>query len=294
MGQRWAVLIACAACGRIGFDPRSGGSGDGGAGGDSDGQTMADAAVCVNAGPWAMPQLAGINTTFNDWGPALSGDTLRLIFQTNRTGNDELFEATRVSTTASFSNALKIMELDTSGAERGPTVTADGLTIYYNSDFSGTMLVYRAFRPTTGDVFGAAQAVTITGAPPTPLGPALGPTDELFYTDSADSSVHVATGSGTSFTEVRKLTELGNATYPSLSPDGLTIYFTRLTPSPVIYAATRPTIGGTFGTATPVPNIDLGSGTEDPELGKDDHTLVFAAANGANMADLYVTTRTCQ
>lgn len=292
-GPRWMALIACAGCGRFGFSSRGADAAGSGDGPVMTADAPADAAPCASPGPWTTPQLVGINTSFNDWSPALSGDTLRLVFQSNRTGNNALFEATRSATTTQFTNALRIAELDTTGSERAPTLSADALTVYYTSDITGADLVYRADRPSLGAQFAAPQIVTVTGAG-TQLGPALGPTDELFYSDTGEATIYVATGAGTSFTQVRALTELGNAAYPTLSRDGLAIYFTaNSATSPAIFVATRPAIGATFGTPVAVPNIATGNFEEDPELGKDDRTLVFGAGTASNMADIFIATRTC-
>jgi Tol biopolymer transport system component len=291
-GWSWsAAVLAVASCGRVGFSATGDGAGSGG----SDGTVPADAAPCATPGPWMTPTRLAVNTASNDWSPALSGDTLRLVFQSDRGGDNDLYEATRATTADAFGSVVPLTALNGSSSERAPTLTTDGLTIYFDSDRSGTHELYRATRTSVTSAFAAPQMVPVAGATEV-VGPEVSAAgDELFYNDAAEVTIYRATIVGTTITLVGAVSGLGNASYPSLSRDGLTMYFTSNSSSaPLIYATTRLSIGAAFGAPVPVANLTTGMAQEDPELGKDARTLVFAADDtDGTMANIYLTTRVC-
>lgn len=58
-----------------------------------------------------------------------------------------------------FENASPVAELDTEDIEDNPTLTADGLQLYFTSDRGGDMDVYVATRARVGDLFGEPEIV---------------------------------------------------------------------------------------------------------------------------------------
>jgi len=85
------------------------------------------------------------------------------------------------------------------------------------------------------------------------------------------------------------------AGYPSLSRDGLTIYYEAATPTLDLYSATRASLADPFGSATALPFNQSNQTDQDAGLSADERELFFASvrpgSSGGN--DLYVVTRAC-
>ncbi len=162
----------------------------------------------------------------------LSSDELTIIF--DGAYNYDLYMATRTSIGDDFSNITRL-ERDssnqvinnvnlsgTSNREMSPSLSQDGLTLYFTSNRNGgTYHIYRTTRASTSDAFGDAELVNIDG-----------------------------------------FTDLDNLNYCSLSPDGQSLYFQVGTTDTDkdLYVAELTTSGtGLNGDATVT--IDWGDGT---------------------------------
>jgi serine/threonine protein kinase len=84
---------------------------------------------------WSKPEnlSPSVNSTKDDYSPALTDDGLLLIFSSSRNGPERLFECRRKSPGEPFDKAVPIKELDSSGEESGAFLTGDGLTLLYHS-----------------------------------------------------------------------------------------------------------------------------------------------------------------
>jgi len=89
--------------------------------------------------PTAIP---GANSAQSDYSPMLSQDRLTLYFDSNRSGNEELYVATRTTATGTFSTPTIIADLSTTAEETDPWVSPDGHHIFF---VRGTVL-YEASR----------------------------------------------------------------------------------------------------------------------------------------------------
>jgi WD40-like Beta Propeller Repeat len=85
---------------------------------------------------WGTPTnvMAPVNTSGDDYSPMLSQDRLSLYFDSARSGNSDLFVATRATTSDSFGTPVPLTELNTSGAETDPWVSADQRHIFFVRD----------------------------------------------------------------------------------------------------------------------------------------------------------------
>jgi Tol biopolymer transport system component len=88
----------------------------------------------VNLGP-------KINSSCNEYDPAVSADGLELYFQSCRAGGNgdtDLYIATRHSVEEEWQPAVDLgPTVNSSSAESGPSLSADGLTLYFNSNRPG-------------------------------------------------------------------------------------------------------------------------------------------------------------
>ena len=78
-----------------------------------------------------------INTTNDDLAPSLSADSLTLIFASNRPGGlggHDLYMATRSDITEPFANVTNLGSgVNTDRSESNPSLSADGLSLYFHS-----------------------------------------------------------------------------------------------------------------------------------------------------------------
>lgn len=109
--------------------------------------------------------LAGVRSpdpTDNDQEPFLTADGKELWFISDRTGNHEIFRATRSGT--GFTGAAVVPELSSSSAEQHVVLSADRRTVYFSSNRAapgakGGFDIYRAHRNSVSDGFGPPAVV---------------------------------------------------------------------------------------------------------------------------------------
>jgi hypothetical protein len=82
----------------------------------------------------------GINSTQLDQAPHLSTDGLELWLGSHRgnTGFEDLYVARRARTSDDFDAPTAVDQLNSSGRDTGAALSADGLSVYYSSERSGT------------------------------------------------------------------------------------------------------------------------------------------------------------
>jgi len=153
-------------------------------------------------------------------GPWASEDGLRLYYYEWGSGECYIKTAERSSTEDTWTYVKTFDEIHTNGiSDSQPTLTADGLTMFYVRVISGDKYIWKATRPSIEEPFSETA-------------------------------------------EVSELNDPGHTvTHPSISPDGLTIYFESLRdhPKESIYKATRSDPNEPFG------NIQLME-FSDPDL----------------------------
>jgi Tol biopolymer transport system component len=94
-------------------------------------------------------ELAGVNTDAREEGFWLSADELSLFFASNRQSTQadmDIWVATRESATSAFGEAERVGVLNTPDIEIDPALTPDGFELFFASDRSGTMRLYRSAR----------------------------------------------------------------------------------------------------------------------------------------------------
>ena len=279
-------MAALMACGRVGFAPIEG-----------DGGTMdvTDATPCT-FGPWSTPiELASLGSTGDDFEPALSPDGTLLVFSSNRTGAEHLYQATRDLTTGAYGPATMIATLISPIAEYGPAW--DGASrLYFGSGASP-----RLFQSTVTDTGFSTPGQVPELASDNVEAPTIS-TDglEMIYTQSYQLHRARRTTRSSPWMVEGPIAELatGGNGYPSLSGDGLTLYFDsdRMSPQGELFSATRPAIDAPFANVTRLAELDDVVGfdaTSDPDLAPDGTYLVMAARRGGTW-DLFEARRACQ
>jgi Tol biopolymer transport system component len=100
--------------------------------------------------PFGEPvELAGVNTNAREEGFWLTSDGLTIYFASNRASDEadmDIWVATRPDTSSPFGVAENLSVVNSSGIEIDPALTADGFELFFASNRSGTMQIYRSAR----------------------------------------------------------------------------------------------------------------------------------------------------
>ena len=291
---RGLAFVLLAGCGHIDFAALGdGGGGGGGGGGSSDG-----AAACTVFGAWSTPQpVTAINTVANDWEPELSPDGQWLVFSSVRLDPHEHLFIAQVSGGV-VGTPREVTELATSQDESGPAWDGTGANLYYNSDVSGSYLLYEA--SFSGGTFGAGVEVASL-ASSSVISPSISADDlEIVSgTSSSNATSDVtelvrATSSDAWPAAGTSVEPLGNG-WPSLSGDRMTLYYEGTGMHSQIFMAARQAITGPFDLTTVFELDDVDVDEGDPFISHDGLTYLFASSRpgGAGLNDVWISTRTC-
>lgn len=213
-----------------------------------------------------------------------------------------------------FTHVKPVTRLDSPYRDHDPSISADGLTIYFCSDRGegeGDWDIWMSTRETTSDP-------RVAWGAPVNLGPPIN-------SSAADCTPHISAdglrlyfqstrgggyGSGDIYVAVRASTSaafgepdnLGsgvnssaNEDAPSVSPDGLTLYFHSSRSGglggPDLYMATRNSTSEPFGAAQIVANVNSPVVDWYPSISSDGLTLFLAGGSDYAHSELWVATR---
>lgn len=267
-----------------------------------------DASICDPAKPFPAPSMVpGISTTDagaieNTWA-ALAAGGRQIVFASNRrsgTVNYDLFFAQRADPSAAFDGITPLSALDGDGDERGPAFGADGVTLYYYSNVTGTYDIYTSTRANTASsTFAAGNPLSAVNTPDSEFDPQ--PTADgaaLYFTRipaaGGPARIYRALASA-GFASASPITEL-DSTHGSVGPvptaGDLGLYFSKVDPSgDTLWFASRASRTSPYTTFRAV--AELGVGVRASWLSPDGCTLYFWTSNSQTVpnAQLYVTTK---
>lgn len=282
------VWLAFAGCGRLDFDPF-----DGPADGRTDGPS--DAPVC---GPWSAPVFVPeLSSSERDYGPSLSADGLSIIVQSDRDmmGN-ELYEATRPSAADPFGAPVRLVSLSSIAHDEGPTLSPDGLTLYFTSNRANGFRLYVATRADRAAAFDPPQLVA-AAATYQILGPSLSDDGlELFATINYPANdLGRITDLDQPMATLHILSELNTAQtegFPSISHDALTLFWEGNGGND-IFTADRPDRMSPFGPSRVISELSSTDYDGDPEISYDGRSMWFSSDRRGS-ADIFTATRDCR
>ena len=212
----------------------------------------------VNLGPT-------VNSGSTDWGPSISADGLSLFFSSRRGGGfgeEDIYVTTRATTEDPWEEPANLgPPVNTSNWEQGPSISADGLSLFFSSynrpDGSGGDDIYVTTRATTDEPWSA----------PLNLGPKVN-------SSSADWT-------------------------PSISADGLSLFFTSKRSGGYgrhdLWITTRETIHDEWGAPANLgPTVNSGHRELSMSISHDSLLLFLGSdrPGGSGGHDLWITTRT--
>lgn len=263
------MALATTACGRLGFsdDPLDGGL------------ERFDAPAACAKPRWKVERIIDELTSLaTDWSPAWGLGTKQIVFESDRpggAGKSDLYLGRLDEASVRYSGLRALEELNTAASESAPTLSDDGLELFFNRE--GDIL--RATRGAPTARFGAAT-LFIPGA----FGADLGNEDrDLIYTVRGNGRTTFLIRSRAKpglndFAAPRSLDELtppASAGWPSLSRDGLELYFETGEDLPTSFAH-RASRDAPF--STPVPLTELGNAS-DPDVSPDGQLLLYISSD---------------
>jgi hypothetical protein len=211
--------------------------------------------------PWGEPVNLGptINSSYMDANNGISADGLSLFFFSDRPGGSgslDIWVITRTSISETWGEPVNLgSPVNSSAAEGGPFISADGLSLFFESDRPGGYGgndIYVSTRPTTDDPWGE----------PVNLGP-------MVNSSAWDW-------------------------YPSLSADCLSLFFTSLRSGGLggddIWVTTRTTTNEPWGEPVNLgPAVNSSSAETCPNISADGSTVSFHSnrAGGSGNSDLW-------
>lgn len=183
--------------------------------------------------PWGARVPLSETGSWDDWSISLSKDGLKGVMSSNRSGNSELYLASRSGPSEAFNGLTLLTGASSPGAEEGPRLSADGKTLYFDSTKNGSRDL---FVSKFGDDGGVRNVAALTSLNTAALegAPVLSP-DELtiyFFSDRApttDGDIYVATRKSKSeafgnVTVVPNVNSPGLDAPSQISGDGCSLY----------------------------------------------------------------------
>ncbi len=201
-----------------------------------------------------------------------------------------------------ISTPRMMTELDITTQQGDPSLSSDGLTLYFSAGTLTTFDIYRSMRAGLDQPWQAPVLVSELSTPMNDLRLSMNSAGtiavlssdrtgssmlDLWYTERTDPT---AMWSAPTQTLVAGLNTLDSEHNPELTADGRSLYFAPDTTPKLIMRATRASITDPLGAAVPVAELNLQSVNVDPTLSPDERVVAFAAT-GASSIDLSFATR---
>lgn len=284
---------------------------DGGSADASDGGGVdagdADRARCNVTTPFTSSVLLkNVTTPADDFRITLSDDERIAYFKTVYSPDDagavhRIWTSTRTSASSDFATPVLADELNSPGSiSGGPSLTPNGLTIYFFSNrpggVNGSLDLWVATRGSTSQKFSQPGPLMTVNTASDETGPTIRSDGaELFFQRNSADLFHAQLVNGV-FATPTQLTELsapGVRDYPAISADGLTLYFKYVPQGSTAistWMARRATTSDPFGSPTQV--TELGAAT--PSWLSTDNCRLYVAQDRGDSGqgrDFYVYAR---
>ena len=313
-------LFVLAACGETmrDADVDAEGGGADGPGGGVDGPTTIDGPPGPDAAPGrcshtqpftSTVEVMGINGALDDFAPRLSHDELRIVFTRltvpNPVGN--IFVAERSSRDGAFTSVTPVSGINSPQDEYTAYLSENGLTAYYDRLDASGYNIYQASRATTGDSFGMGSEVSnvSNGATTSDYEPFVVPGVGMYFGsqrsgNSSDIWFAPTLGGGGFGNPAILNTNVSavgvNEELPTLSMDGLAIYFFRYPGLGLdVWVSTRPTTGDDWGVATnDLGVLNTAAYEEHPGWLSDDNCRLYYASRELGNLNIRMAVRTPQ
>jgi hypothetical protein len=290
-----AAVVAAGACGRIDFDPLGTHSTDAAGAGS-------DAGACLGTGTFSNVQpVSAINDPNTQYGTFISADGLALLWEQSNGAHEVLFMTQRSTRSDAFPAGAAIPGTFPNGNASDPSLTADLLELYFASDVTGNLCIYRATRASSAVAFDPAVKLDALCAGIDTSGPGISADGlTLVYNSSNDPAaegdlyVTVRADRTADFPVGKKLDNLPTGIgYPWLSQDRLRIWFEHETGTGLeLESAQRISPSDDFSSVHAITELNTGTENGDPGLTADESEIVFSSSRTGNY-DIYLASRPC-
>jgi len=119
--------------------------------------------------PWQIgTDISELNALGDVINQSLSADEMTIVFNgqfSGRKGDYDIWVATRPDANAPFTNVTNLVEINSSAADVHPSISPDGLTLYFASNRNGTYQLFRATRNSLGVPFGDLEHLSFFDCP---------------------------------------------------------------------------------------------------------------------------------
>ncbi len=256
---------------------------------------------CDVAKTFATPTfMATVSSAFDDASFSMTRDELTAFMHRENTGapNTSLLQATRAVVGDPFGapSEANLNVVNTApGSEFSPTVSADGLVLYFHRQTAAAIGVFVATRTAAGAPFANQSSVTVGGSA---LSDALSPHlsadgQTLYWLDFQAFKLHQAPRGSTpaNFGAGREVT-MADVYNPVLSADELTLYFSNGMSDEVL-RATRPSKSASFGAGVRVDALSSTAKDAPLFLTADGCVMILKSTRpgGSGGADLWMAQR---
>lgn len=265
---------------------------------------------------FGLPQNLGmqVNSAENESGACLSPNGLSIYFSSTRAGtlgNHDLWVSQRTSLTAAWGAPQNLGILNTGNIENFPTLSADGKTLFYNSDGlggSGGQDLFMTTRTNPADDSGWTAPVNLgavvnTSADEVSAGyfedPEAG-TAILYFTSNRTGgedlyqSTRNPDGTFNASTNVTVLNSVANDRGMNVRRDGLEAYFASDRAGGSggrdIYVSTRASVSSPWNTPVNLAAVNSTGTDQAPSLSADGSILYIASTRDGSQ-DIYTATR---
>jgi hypothetical protein len=248
---------------------------------------------------FAAPTRTSLSSASFEGTPAMPADQLEVFYKTNRDGmGNDIYSATHTPGGA-FGAPVRVDELNTASNDESPTLSDDGLTIWFASNRGGNYDIYTATRVDRTSPWTAPVVVPELSSPKDDGGITVSPSQLVAYLHSDRAgTIRIFRSERASVAEPWStpvsVDELGSdPENPWASADDCTIYFGQAgTGGDDLFFAVRPAPGEPFGARQPLAPLDGGSDDDDPWLSPDQHYIIYASdRSGLGEYDIYESTR---
>jgi hypothetical protein len=257
-----------------------------------------DGPAVATAPRFAPPQLVAAlsDPTADDEDPTFTGDLRELYFSSDRNGTSDIWVSRRASAAEPWGAPSLVPELSSPGIDRSPSVSLDGLAIWFTTDRDTTRgRIWHSSRASTLVPWAAPLPVTELASSSFDTAPSVDATETIMFFSSFRSpfpSYDIYSSTRASVTapwsapvRVPGLDTSVDEADPFVAQGGLVVFFT-LTRTPMgqgdLYWSARRSTDAPFPTPVPVAGVNSPFPDQDPALSPDLLYLMFASSRSGD------------
>ncbi len=233
----------------------------------------------------------------DDEDPSFTGDLRELYFSSDRAGDSDIWVSRRANPADSWGAPTMVVELSSSGIDRSPSVSLDGLSIWFTTDrelFRGR--IWRSSRPNTQSPWAPPAPVSELASPNFDSAPSIDAAETTMFFSSlhqngsiTGTDIYASTRSSVAQpwgTPVRVpgLDTTADEADPFVAQGGLVVFFTLTRNGQSdLYSSVRRSTDATFPLPWPLTDVNSSAVDSDPTLSVDLLYLMFASSRSGNI-----------